>query len=199
ATGRGTALSGQHVIISFQEASAMLTAHADFTSILIQRKLLTPVQLEGARQIQRQTGGRLEDVLIQFGYTTRKQLLDASGEHSESEFLDLSRMAIPPEIIEQVPESVARENVVIPVQEDDGVLTVAVSDLDDVETIEKLEFILNKEILPVLALREQILDAIDRHYGRTETESVDSVLAEFTDTAIDFSAADVLSSKDTDL
>src|SRR5262249_3225400 len=50
----------------------------------------------------------------------------------------------------------------------------------------KLQFILNKDIQPVLAPREQIVEAINRHYGQTETESVDSMLQEFTDTAIDF-------------
>ena len=52
--------------------------------------------------------------------------------------------------------------------------------------MQKLQFILNKDIQPVLAPREQIVEAINRHYGQTETESVDSMLAEFTDTAIDF-------------
>src|ERR1700730_2500153 len=60
------------------------------------------------------------------------------------------------------------------------------SDPSDFDTVQKLQFILNKDIHPVLAPREQIVEAINRHYGQTETESVDSMLADFTDTAIDF-------------
>src|SRR5690348_5918554 len=60
------------------------------------------------------------------------------------------------------------------------------SDPSDFDTVQKLQFILNKDIQPVLAPREQIIEAINRHYGQSETESVDSMLAEFTDTAIDF-------------
>src|SRR5947209_16503887 len=60
------------------------------------------------------------------------------------------------------------------------------SDPSDFDTIQKLQFILNKDIWPVLAPREQIVEAINRHYGQSETESVDSMLSEFTDTAIDF-------------
>src|SRR2546428_12369974 len=37
-------------------------------------------------------------------------------------------------------------------------------------------------------------EAIDRHYGQTETESVDSMLQEFTDTAIDFTEPESASS-----
>jgi type IV pilus assembly protein PilB len=95
-------------------------------------------------------------------------------------------MTIPPAIIELVPESVARENVVIPLSQDEGMLQIVMSDPSDYETVTKLQFILNKEIQPVLAPKEQIIAAINRHYGQTETESVDSVLAEFTDTQIVF-------------
>src|SRR5205807_2180150 len=42
-------------------------------------------------------------------------------------------------------------------------------------------------------LREKIMEAITRHYGQTETESVDSMLAEFTDTAIDFTESELRS------
>src|SRR5436305_5266813 len=60
------------------------------------------------------------------------------------------------------------------------------SDPNDLDTIEKLRFILNKDIAPVLADREDIIAAINAHYGQSETESVDSMLSEFTDTQIDF-------------
>src|SRR5205823_5396458 len=86
----------------------------------------------------------------------------------------------------KVPESVARENTVIPHAVDGNVLKIVTADPENFETLQKLQFILNMDIQPVLAPREQIVEAINRHYGQTETESVDSMLAEFTDTAIDF-------------
>src|SRR5262249_40670816 len=51
---------------------------------------------------------------------------------------------------------------------------------------EKLRFILNRNIEIALAPREGIIEAINRHYRQTEGESADSILQEFTDTAIDF-------------
>ena len=56
----------------------------------------------------------------------------------------------------------------------------------DLETFDKLRFILNRRIEPVLAPRDAILEAINRHYGQSVGESADSMLQEFTDTAIDF-------------
>src|SRR5438094_9383350 len=99
-------------------------------------------------------------------------------------------MTIPPSVIELVPESVARENIVLPMSQENGTLKIIMSDPTDFDTMQKLQFILNKDIQPVLAPREQIVEAINRHYGQTETESVDSMLQEFTDTAIDFTQTD---------
>src|SRR6266480_5186551 len=69
---------------------------------------------------------------------------------------------------------------------ENGALKIIMSDPSDFDTVQKLQFILNKDIQPALAPREQIIEAINRHYGQSETESVDSMLSEFTDTAIDF-------------
>src|SRR5205823_1597848 len=93
----------------------------------------------------------------------------------------------------KVPESVARENTVIPHAVDGNVLKIVTADPENFETLQKLQFILNKDIQAVLAPREQIIEAINRHYGQTETESVDSMLQEFTDTAIDFTETEATS------
>ncbi len=97
-----------------------------------------------------------------------------------------TKSSIPPSVVELVPESVARENAILPMAEEDGSLKVIVSDPLDFDTREKLRFILNRKVDIALAPRESILEAINRHYGQIEGESADSMLQEFTDTAIDF-------------
>ena len=79
--------------------------------------------------------------------------------------VNLQDVTIPPAIIEMISESVARENVVIPLSQENGVLRIVVHDPSDFDTIQKLVFILNKAIQPVLAPKEQIVEAINRHYG----------------------------------
>ena len=102
------------------------------------------------------------------------------------DYVDLTEVAIPETIIELVPESVARENAILPLAEEDDALKVIVSDPYDFDTVEKLQFILNRRIEIALAPREKILEAINKHYGQIEAESADSMLQEFTDTEIDF-------------
>ena len=100
--------------------------------------------------------------------------------------MNLKEVTIPPSVVELVPESVARENFILPMSEEDGSLKVIVSDPLDYDTLEKLRFILNRNVEIALAPRESIQEAINQHYGQTDGESADSMLQEFTDTAIDF-------------
>src|SRR4029077_1294426 len=119
-------------------------------------------------------------------YATSDELMSAVAEFHKLDFVSLLDVTVPQSVIEMVPESVARENRVIPLSVDGNVIKIATSEPDNFDILQKLQFILNKDIAHVLADREQIVAAINRHYGQTETESVDSMIAEFTDTAIDF-------------
>ena len=115
------------------------------------------------------------------------EIMRAVAEEHGLDFIDLHEVVIPPSVVELVPESVARENAILPMAElDDGALRVIVSDPDDLDTFDKLRFILNRKVEIALAPRENILEAINRHYGQMEDQSADSMLQEFTDTAIDF-------------
>jgi type IV pilus assembly protein PilB len=81
--------------------------------------------------------------------------------------VDLSDRKVPPTIIELLPESVERENVLIPFAEENGVLQIATSNPFDWDTLQKVHFLLARDIEPVLAPAEQIIAAINRHYGQS--------------------------------
>jgi len=81
--------------------------------------------------------------------------------------VNLSGMSVPPAIIEMVPESIARENVLIPIGEENGVLQIVMSNPSDYDTITKLQFILARDIQLAVAPEEQIVVAINRHYGQS--------------------------------
>ncbi len=167
-----------------------------FGEILIRRGVISKEQLAEADRLSKKDGAKVADCLVKLGYATGDDVMRAVAEEHRLDFVNLNDVAIPPSVIEQVPESVARENVILPMAEEDGALKVIMSDPSDFETIEKLRFILNKKIEIALSPRENILEAINRYYGLMEGESADSMLQEFTDTAIDFTATETESSSD---
>lgn len=101
------------------------------------------------------------------------------------ESIDLDDITVPESVIEMIPESVARENSVFPVAFDGERLRIATSNREFFDVEEKLKFILNCGITWVMASDASVLAAINRHYGLSETESVDSMLQEFAETNTD--------------
>jgi type IV pilus assembly protein PilB len=164
----------------------MAKMRGDFTDVLIRRKILGPDQIDEAKNMAAQTGVKLQDALVKLNYATSQEVMSSIAEFHNMQYVDLKGLTIPPSVVEMVPESVARENHVIPLSHENNALQIVMSDPNDLDTIEKLRFILNKDIQPVLSDREDIITAINAHYGQSETESVDSMLSEFTDTQIDF-------------
>lgn len=164
----------------------MATKMGDFTEILLRRGVVSPDQVTEAEQMSRENRSTLADCLVKLGYASGEEVMRAMAKHHKMEYVDLNEIRIPENIIELVPESVARENAILPMAEEDNSLKVIVSDPFDIETVEKLRFILNRKVETALAPRENILEAINRYYGQVEGESADSMLQEFTDTAIDF-------------
>lgn len=155
----------------------------DVSVVLLRANVVSAEQLEAAQAYQQKAGGTLEEWLIQFGYITAGQAAWAVAQAHQLPYIDLTGVSVPATVIELVPESVARENVIFPLKVWPGGLLIAVADPTNQDTLQKLRFILNREIHVIVAAREQIFDAIERHYGEAGEVSVDSCLAEFTETS----------------
>jgi type IV pilus assembly protein PilB len=164
----------------------MAAKKLDFAEILIRQGVISAEQLAEAKRVARTSGKKVPDQLVVLGYATDDEVTRALAKEHGLDYIDLNEVVIPPSIVELVPESVARENSILPMAEEDGGLKVIVSDPLDLETFDKLRFILNRKVDIALAPRASIQEAINRHYGQMEDQSADSMLQEFTDTAIDF-------------
>ena len=143
-------------------------------------------QLEESRNMAANLGIPVEDALVRLGYISAADLGQAQASEFGYEYIELEGRQIPNAVIELVTESMARENIVIPIESDGDSVVIAMHNPNNIEVIDKLRFVLNREIRPVMAPMESIQAAINRHYGQSETESVDSMISEFTETQIDF-------------
>ena len=156
----------------------------DWTDILIKRGVIGPDQLAEAK---RMNGVALEDALVKLGYADPGDIAKAKAEQYGMEYVQLDEIQIPETVVGLVPESLARENIVMPLSQENGMIKVIMHDPNDFETVDKLRFVLNREIEVVIAPKQAIVEAINLYYGSSskETESVDSMLQEWTDTALD--------------
>lgn len=165
-------------------------ANPQVGELLLQRGIIGLDQLREAEEVARMTKRDVGETLIYLDYAESEEVLRVVAEVHSLPYLDLRTTRIAEDIIELIPESVARENYILPVDQSGANLIIAISDPNDLETIEKIRFILNRPISVMIASKESINGAINQYYGQVEGESADSMLQEFTDTAIDFTETD---------
>ena len=158
----------------------------EYLKELLQAGVISKEQILDAQAQAKQTGKSIAQLIVQLGYANDETVTKALAKSHRMEYVDLSKVEIPERVIELMPEAVARENNVIPLDETERGIKVLMSDPEDVDTVEKLRFILNRDITVALATKAAITLGINRNYGQVEGESADSILQEFTDTAIDF-------------
>ena len=137
----------------------------DFTQILARKGFLTAPKLSEAKELAEQTGMSLPEALIQIGVGSAEDVIRALAEQHGLVYVDLKDVKIPPAVIELVPESVARENRIVPLSAGDGQITIVMSDPLEYELLDKLRFILNRRIDIALAPRDAIEQAINRYYS----------------------------------
>jgi uncharacterized protein (TIGR02996 family) len=91
------------------------------------------------------------------------------------------------DVIDYIPEAVARENQLLPLACDGECLSVGMNDVSDLDLIQKLQFVVNRDITPIPMRPEDLREAINHHYRDAQwAEAVDPALAAFVDSDIEF-------------
>jgi type II secretion system protein E len=135
--------------------------------------LVTRPQIDDARA-HLNGGGSIVDVLVQDGVLSDVDVSRSLAAQAQMDWIDLSTKVIPPEIIAQLRGDDARRFKAIPVASTDTALVVAISDPFDIDTIDSLSFLLQREIDLVCTTPEKIRQALIKYYG-TADEAADVI------------------------
>ncbi len=158
---------------------------------LLSKGLIGDDQLSEAEDMADRLRIRVEDALVRLGYVDESDISTSQSSAYGQDMIDLTSVEVASDVIALVPESVARENQVLPLRFEGDSLIVAINDPMNFTVLDKLRFILNKDVKAEVASVDSILAAINRYYGHGGGESVDSMIAEFTETAIDFTQTEI--------
>lgn len=127
--------------------------------------LINDEQLNQALELQKGSRERLGKVLIQNGFITEAQLIEALRMQLGIDFVDLTKMNIPPEMVEQLPKSIARKYGVVPVNVDKDRLYLAMKDPLNFMAVEEVRKATRKRIIPLIATENGVDHAINTLYG----------------------------------
>ena len=144
-------------------------AYMRLGDLLISAGVIRPEQLNEALAIQKKTRERLGDVLINNGIITEQQLIEALQMQLGVDFVDLTAVSIPLELARFVPRSIAKKYCVVPVKLQKDELYVAMSDPLNFEAQEEIKSASRKQVVPMIATRRAVEQAIATLYGNEGT------------------------------
>ena len=133
--------------------------------------LLSGDQIANAR-IKLNGDGAVVDSLIREGVVSSDQISRSLAAQAHMDWIDLSAMVIPPDIIAQISAEDAHRFKVIPVGFGANGLVLAIGDPLDVDTIDSLNFLLQRDLELVCTSPQKIRDSLIKYYGTAE-EAVD--------------------------
>ena len=145
--------------------------------------LIARSQIDSARQ--RLNGApTVVDVLVRDGIVSEVDVSRTLAARVQMDWIDLSTVVVPPEVISQIRGEDARRFKAIPVGFGESGLIVAISDPLDVETIDSLSYLLQREIEVVCTTPQKIRQALIKYYG-TADEASDLIRRELGDVDFD--------------
>ncbi|KIO35802.1 GspE/PulE family protein [Shewanella sp. cp20] len=136
--------------------------------LLVQEAIISEAQLGQALAEQKNTGKKLGRTLIDLSCITEEQLLKFLSQQLNIPFLDISRRAIPPQVVNLLPEVQARRYRALAVEDNGDHVLVAMSDPADLQAMDNIEVLLAPKAIQIAVVTEtQLLEAFDNLYRRT--------------------------------
>jgi len=133
--------------------------------------LVTRPQIESAR-LRLNGANNVVDLLIDDGTVSDMDVSRALAAQAHMDWIDISSIVIPPQIINQIRGEEARRFKVIPVTFGETGLVVAIGNPLDIDTIDSLGFLLQRELELVCTSPKKIREALIKYYG-TADEAAD--------------------------
>ena len=138
--------------------------------MLIERRLITPDDLERGLEIQKERDERIGKILVDLGLVALRDVMAALSDQLGVPQVSLdSPPPVTPETEGLTPKFL-RQFKCMPTALDDSTLTLAMADPLDFETISVIKSVTGLKVKTALATEQEILDAIEKYYGEEEIQ-----------------------------
>jgi type IV pilus assembly protein PilB len=148
--------------------------------ILLAQGILKPDQVSAIKLESINSGQPTEKIILEHNFANPRQLAQARAQILGLPFVALEGKGISSDILNMIPEPVARRYKLIPFDRDGDSLLVAMSDPLDLQVVQFIEKKSGMSIKRFLALPEDIINSINDQYSQNLTTEVVSALKEVT-------------------
>ncbi|SMB94952.1 type II secretion system protein E (GspE) [Desulfonispora thiosulfatigenes DSM 11270] len=144
--------------------------------LLVSAGLILPEQLQDAIKLQKNTGKKLGEILVDENIIDEKDIIKTLEVQLGIPYINLERYYINPEVPRLINENLARRYLLVPVKKSNNKLTVVMADPLNIFAIDDVSIATGLEVIIAISSKQEILNAIDYYYG---TESAEKAVADF--------------------
>ena len=138
--------------------------------LLVEKALVTQEQLDEALELQKDKGGLIGEILVELKYTTEDDIAKMLTAQYGFAYLPLSNYEIDQSLISIIPERVARQYCLIPIDKIGNNLTIAMSNPLNTQAVEDMETLTSCSVQTFVSTASDIKHAIERYYKVTSSE-----------------------------
>ena len=147
-------------------ASARRVITKTIGQLLLEKGVIKQAQLDEALKVQKEKGGLLGQILAGLGYVTEEQIAQAITVQYGFPYLPLSNYDMDEAAIKMVPENVARQYCLIPIDKIGNTVTIAMADPLNTQAIEDIELVTNCSIQIFVSTATDIKQSIEKFYKK---------------------------------
>ncbi len=134
--------------------------------VLLQRGVIARKDLDKALAYQQEHGGLIGQILIKLGFTTEEEVALALTAQYGFPYLPLDNYEIDSGLTGIVPEPMARQYCLIPIDRIGNALTLAMADPSNVKAIEEIEVLTKCVVQAFVSTPSDIGKAIEKYYKK---------------------------------
>lgn len=133
--------------------------------VLLKDKIITPQHFQEAADANQQRGENQIKYLISKKYVAEEKLLQYLSQKYSMPAINLTKYEVKPEVIKLVPPELALRHHVVPIQQNKGVLVVAIADPTILMKIEDIKFATKLSVEAVLTTFSSMETALAKYYS----------------------------------
>jgi type IV pilus assembly protein PilB len=134
--------------------------------VLLEKGVINRSQLDKAIEFQKGRGGLIGEILLEMDYVKEEDIAQALTAQYGFPFLPLNNYEISPDIAEIIPERVARQYLLVPIDRIGKNLTIAMSNPLNVQAVEDVELISGCSVQVFVSTTSDTKRAIDKCYKK---------------------------------
>jgi MSHA biogenesis protein MshE len=147
--------------------------------LLVANQLISEDQLMSALAEQKKSGYKLGRQLIELGFVEENTLLELLSRQLGIPFIELKHFRFEKELIQVLPENIARRYRVMILKDEGASYLLGMSDPTDIFGLDEIQKVVDKPINPAVVRESELLDILDIAYSRVdEIESLAEQLDE---------------------